>query len=121
MLDERQDTVLREKYTQFQTMWRDVIPKIKDKHSAMFNIAFMCQRNLDPEAYFEKLINPEELTVMDIVLINSDTNEGIFLLGTIQTLLKWQQELLNKARKCLKRPMCKSRNAQDCSKEDLVT
>ena len=42
LLEENQDTVLREKYERFRHMWKDVIPTIKDKHSAMFNIAFMC-------------------------------------------------------------------------------
>lgn len=86
----------------------------------MFNIAFMCQRNLDPDDYFKKLIQPELLTLMDVILIESDTNEGIFLLGIIQTLVKWQEEQLNKARALLNRPKCKSKFAMKLQKEDYL-
>ena len=120
LINNPENNGLKEVYLRFQHQWRNVIPKIKDKHSTMFNIAFMCQRNLDPDAYFKKLTKPEELTVMDVVLINTDTNEGIYLLGTLQTLLKWQQEMLNKARFSINRPVCRTKNAQYCKPEELI-
>ena len=121
VLEETGDDELDRKYAEFQRVWEDVIPPIKEKHGAMFNIAFMCQRNLDPDAYFKKLTDPEQLTLMELILINSDTNEGIFLLGTIQTLLGWQQNMLTKAREALNRPSCPSKVAMDAAEEDYLT
>lgn len=111
---------IKDAYKEFQEVWKNVIPPIKLKHSSMFNIAFMCQRNLDPDDYFNKLTQPELLTLMDVILIESDTNEGIFLLGIIQTLVKWQEEQLNKARALLNRPKCKSKFAMKLQKEDYL-
>ena len=71
-----------------------MVPPLKDKHGELFNLAFMCARNLDPDAFFARLVKPEDLFLIDLILIESETNEGIFMLGVIQTLLKWQSEML---------------------------
>ena len=121
LIEIHKDSPLQEKYNAFKLVWETVVPSLKDDNGELFNIAFMCQRNLDPEAYFSKLVNPDELTLMDVVLIDSDTNEGIFMLGIIQTLLKWQETLLTKARKLINRPECPKKRAQEALKEDLLT
>lgn len=89
-MEEHKDTPLKAKYSTFKTVWETIVPAVKDDNGELFNIAFMCQRNLDPEAYFSKLVSPNELMLMDVALVESDTNEGIFMLGIIQTLVKWQ-------------------------------
>jgi len=59
------------------------MPKIKEKHSSMFNIAFMCHARINPDDYFSSLVDPDKLSLSNIVLYNDGTEEFIILKGTI--------------------------------------
>lgn len=121
VFESHKQTPIKAKYDKFREVWLNIVPGLKDDNGELFNIAFMCQRNLDPEAYFEKLVLPNKLTLMDVLIIESDTNEGIFMLGIIQTLVKWQQKLLIRARKLINRPECLKINAQDAQAGDFLS
>lgn len=62
---------------------------IKEKYPTMFSLAFMCQGDIDPDTFLNKLPDPEQLFLNDVLLLLTDTNEGIFMLALIQTLAKW--------------------------------
>lgn len=121
IINEPENSDIYRYYLELKDVWNNVIDKIKDVYTELFNLSFMCQRNLDPEDFFRRIRIAEEATLIDLVLIDSDTNEGIFILGLIQTFIKWQEKILSTARKLLGLKDAEKKNAQDCSISDFVS
>ena len=87
------DPTLVSLYKDFKTTW-DIVRNqgFADEYSDIFEIGFMCQRNIDFNQYLRKVTTPDEVALIDFTLHDmsdeSVDNSMIITSGLLQTLIE---------------------------------